>query len=893
MAISDTILLERWTAERDAEAFHELIQRYSGMVYATCLRMLRNAHDAEEVAQDCFVALTRHELAGGKYVGPWLHRVATNRCLDRIRSEGRRLAREDRAAESAPTETGIAWDDLQDYVDEAIAALPEKERDVILAHFLEGRTQASVAEELGVTRQAVSHRVKRGIEGIREQLRAKGVSVGGIVLGGMLAQEASAVAPATLSAGLAKVALSGAKPATATAVSTSVTAGALGAAGIVKIVAGVAVTVALIAAAVAVGVIWDRPELSADAPPVLSREYGEAKQAELKQKMAEAEAAGIAAAEQVVAERLEVASAKSSPVATVDSADFASLSGHVLTEEGEPVPGVEVMVLAFGGKQPKDRAAMVELLFGGEHTFFAMTDKDGAYRIDGIAQAGTAMATVNTPGYIVPSQMQTGGMVALEAGEHQSGYDFELQESMVALGAVVGGQGKPIPNALVFSSDTGAMLRTDKDGLFAVSLDSSPTRYTFIAYAEGHGHAHYEDLPISEEQGVTLTLKRMATVTGRLTHRDGSPAVGYTVKAYGRPGEDAHVSELVPGVGVADFDGVYAIDNLQSMYYGAEVVSPTGERVSAVTDLGFIGPGHVYHWDFENGPDMRVTGTLRQEGRGEPLANFIVAWTLNGRVQHHVRTDQHGAYTVRLLPSPGEHRLLPMKAAPNRMELLSDSRAAYGREISVVPSRQFNMDLTMPALFSASVVVLDAADRPIREGVRVDAVMEDPHGQPSKHTYTRITGDENARYVFDQFAPGVRCRFRVGADDGKQFLEMNTPSFSWQVDGGDIEQVARLLESAGVTALLVGVTPGKGGFSVEQVLENGQSRGAIGYPGMLNGDVLKIGDLLAAGHSRVILRHWTNRPERRVEWRSELLWLEPGEVTDLGDVELVRVAGDQ
>ena len=92
--MTDTALLDKWVRERDAEAFRQLASRYSALVYATCVRVLRDPIEAEDAAQECFEALARTDRAVGPYLGAWLHRVATNRCRDRIKTEVRRRARE-------------------------------------------------------------------------------------------------------------------------------------------------------------------------------------------------------------------------------------------------------------------------------------------------------------------------------------------------------------------------------------------------------------------------------------------------------------------------------------------------------------------------------------------------------------------------------------------------------------------------------------------------------------------------------------------------------------------------------------------------------------------------------------------------------------------------------
>jgi RNA polymerase sigma factor (sigma-70 family) len=123
MTPTDTNLIERWNARGDATAFHVLVQRHSAMVYRTCLRMLGNREDAEDVTQDCFLRLAQGRSKPGRPVGAWLHRVATNRSLDVLLSRKRRLAREDRVVLESPGSSSVAagWDDLQEHVDEALA----------------------------------------------------------------------------------------------------------------------------------------------------------------------------------------------------------------------------------------------------------------------------------------------------------------------------------------------------------------------------------------------------------------------------------------------------------------------------------------------------------------------------------------------------------------------------------------------------------------------------------------------------------------------------------------------------------------------------------------------------------------------------------------------------
>ncbi len=75
----------------DEAAYDEIFKRYHGRVEAVCRRMLPTAQDAEEAAQETFlkayVALTRFN--GSFYLGAWLSRIATNVCVDHLRSKSR------------------------------------------------------------------------------------------------------------------------------------------------------------------------------------------------------------------------------------------------------------------------------------------------------------------------------------------------------------------------------------------------------------------------------------------------------------------------------------------------------------------------------------------------------------------------------------------------------------------------------------------------------------------------------------------------------------------------------------------------------------------------------------------------------------------------------------
>lgn len=76
----------------DAKAFRELVRKNQDRIYSLCLRMLGDAHEAEDVAQEVFLAVHKHlpRFRGDCRLSTWLYRVAKNHCLNRIKYRERR-----------------------------------------------------------------------------------------------------------------------------------------------------------------------------------------------------------------------------------------------------------------------------------------------------------------------------------------------------------------------------------------------------------------------------------------------------------------------------------------------------------------------------------------------------------------------------------------------------------------------------------------------------------------------------------------------------------------------------------------------------------------------------------------------------------------------------------
>ncbi len=113
----------------DGEAFRELTEPYRRELQVHCYRMLGSVRDAEDTVQDTLLAAWQ---AFGGYAGEraslrtWLHAIATNRCLNALRSGRRRAAREwdvPKVEAPEPTRLGeVVW--LQPYPGALLESVP-------------------------------------------------------------------------------------------------------------------------------------------------------------------------------------------------------------------------------------------------------------------------------------------------------------------------------------------------------------------------------------------------------------------------------------------------------------------------------------------------------------------------------------------------------------------------------------------------------------------------------------------------------------------------------------------------------------------------------------------------------------------------------------------------
>ena len=179
---SSTIQLIQRVAKQDRDAFGQLYDHFSSLVFTLAMRMLKVRSDAEDLLQEVFVQIWRQAGSYRQERGSpeaWIINIARSRAIDKIRSI-RRLERsfvltDDPAGSesTASAESSAADSEVRMTMNSALANLPEAQRRVLELAYFDGLTQSEIAARLAEPLGTVKTRMRSGIQRLREILRTE------------------------------------------------------------------------------------------------------------------------------------------------------------------------------------------------------------------------------------------------------------------------------------------------------------------------------------------------------------------------------------------------------------------------------------------------------------------------------------------------------------------------------------------------------------------------------------------------------------------------------------------------------------------------------------------------------------------------------------------------
>ena len=183
----DEAQLIKGIQEGDRKSFQILVETYQRMVVNTCLGIVHNKADAEDLAQDVFLEIFRNaqNFRGDSKLSTWLYRIATNRSLNLIRSNkrkrffqsieetftgGRNRASEISENRGDQPDQSITDQQRSDILHRAIDQLPEKQRIAFILNKYEDLSYQQIAEVMEISLASVESLIHRAKKNLQEQL---------------------------------------------------------------------------------------------------------------------------------------------------------------------------------------------------------------------------------------------------------------------------------------------------------------------------------------------------------------------------------------------------------------------------------------------------------------------------------------------------------------------------------------------------------------------------------------------------------------------------------------------------------------------------------------------------------------------------------------------------
>lgn len=160
----------RRLADRDEEALAELYYQTSAAVYSYALSILRHTHDAEDVLQECYIAV--YQAAGGyrsaKKPMAWILTIAKNLCLQKIRQQKRIVDVSEDEWEKILPGNGTITSEERILLKEALTKLSDEELQIVVLHTVSGFKHREIAQFLAMPLATVLSKYHRALKKLKK-----------------------------------------------------------------------------------------------------------------------------------------------------------------------------------------------------------------------------------------------------------------------------------------------------------------------------------------------------------------------------------------------------------------------------------------------------------------------------------------------------------------------------------------------------------------------------------------------------------------------------------------------------------------------------------------------------------------------------------------------------
>ncbi len=158
------------------EALAEVYRRWGPLIHRRCLALLGDEQEAKDAVHDVFVKLARGlaDFRGDSELSTWIYRVATNHCLNLLRSRRARVRVDDelntqaRLLDAHVDDPSLGLERRQ-LLEALLTSVTPGELQVLIHCNYDGLTQAEVAQLLGISERAVRKRLGKALDALKRR----------------------------------------------------------------------------------------------------------------------------------------------------------------------------------------------------------------------------------------------------------------------------------------------------------------------------------------------------------------------------------------------------------------------------------------------------------------------------------------------------------------------------------------------------------------------------------------------------------------------------------------------------------------------------------------------------------------------------------------------------